>query len=302
MAIAMLVEEGTISLKDDIRKYIPEMPQFDDTITVGHLVHHTSGLRDWPGTLALAGWRMDDIISFDQILRMAFHQQDLNFKPGSEYSYSNTGYNLLARLVERVSGKSFREWTQEHIFSPLGMNHTHFHDEYSEVVPGKAYGYSRGGDGKHNAVANGLTALGSSSLFTSINDMARWVVNFETHLVGGTAVWDRMLQREALNNGDPNSYAFGLVIGTHRGLKTVSHSGGWAAFSTFVLHFPGEAFSVVVLMNHGSLSPGKTAYSIADLYLSAEMDARKPAGKEIRPDNHKPLEVPVAVLNSYTRS
>src|SRR3546814_7958480 len=99
---------------------------------------------------------------------MAFHQQDLNFKPGSEYSYSNTGYNLLARLVERVSGKSFREWTQEHIFSPLGMNHTHFHDEYSEVVPGKAYGYSRGGDGKHNAVANGLTALGSSSLFTSI--------------------------------------------------------------------------------------------------------------------------------------
>src|SRR3546814_11007776 len=94
------------------------MPQFDDTITVGHLVHHTSGLRDWPGTLALAGWRMDDIISFDQILRMAFHQQDLNFKPGSEYSYSNTGYNLLARLVERVSGKSFREWTQENIFSP----------------------------------------------------------------------------------------------------------------------------------------------------------------------------------------
>src|SRR3546814_18298221 len=100
-------------------------------------------------------------------------------------------------------------------------------------------------------------------------------------------------------NGDPNSYAFGLVIGTHRGLKTVSHSGGWAAFSTFVLHFPGEAFSVVVLMNHGSLSPGKTAYSIADLYLSAAMDARKPAGTEIRPDNHTPLEVPAAVLNRY---
>src|SRR3546814_17793435 len=95
---------------------------------------------------------MDDIISFDQILRMAFHQQDLNFKPGSEYSYSNTGYNLLARLVERVSGKSFREWTQEHIFSPLGMNHTHFHDEYSEVVPGKAYGYSRGGRSEERRV------------------------------------------------------------------------------------------------------------------------------------------------------
>src|SRR3546814_8148509 len=103
------------------------------------------------------------------------------------------------------------------------MNHTHFHDEYSEVVPGKAYGYSRGGDGKHNAVANGLTALGSSSLFTSINDMARWVVNFETHLVGGTAVWDRMLQREALNNGDPNSYAFGLVIGSEEHTLNSSH-------------------------------------------------------------------------------
>ncbi|UCF16683.1 MAG: beta-lactamase family protein, partial [Phycisphaerales bacterium] len=143
LAVCILVEQGKISLEDDIRKYIPELPDFGHKITIEHLVHHTSGLRDWPATLALAGWRLDDVISFDQILRMAFKQQDLNFVPGSEYSYSNTGYNILVEMAQRVTSQTFRQWTEDNIFRPLGMAHTHFHDDHTEVVANKAYGYSR---------------------------------------------------------------------------------------------------------------------------------------------------------------
>ncbi|WP_158640526.1 serine hydrolase domain-containing protein [Anseongella ginsenosidimutans] len=282
MAISMLVEEGRISLEDDIRKYIPELPDFGHTITVGHLVHHTSGIRDWPGTLALAGSRMDDVITFEQILNMAYHQQGLNFPPGSEYTYSNTGYNLLAELVARVSGKTFREWTHERIFQPLGMKSTHFHDDPSEMVPGKAYGYHRQGNGKFLAIHNGLTALGSSSLYTSIDDLAKWVMNFSEPEVGGKRVIERMFRQGSLNNGKQISYAFGLVAGQYRGLKILDHSGSWASFNTFLLHFPEQGFSVVVLMNYSPANPGRLAYNIADLYLDGQLEPQKTPVKQER--------------------
>lgn len=168
MAVAMLAEGGKISLDDDIRKYIPELPDFGHKITISHLVHHTSGLRDWPGALSVAGWRMDDVISFEQILTMAYRQRDLNFTPGSEYAYSNTGYNVLVEMMQRVTGKSFREWTDTHLFAPLGMHDTHFHDDHREVVVNKAYGYEQAGPGSFRALHDGLTALGSSSLYTPV--------------------------------------------------------------------------------------------------------------------------------------
>ncbi|HYH55459.1 MAG TPA: serine hydrolase domain-containing protein, partial [Anseongella sp.] len=298
MAVSMLVEKGAVSLEDDIRKYIPELPVFRHKITIAHLLHHTSGLRDWPGTLALAGWRMDDIISFDQILEMAFHQQDLNFVPGSEQLYSNTGYNLLAELVQRVSGQTFREWTDTHIFSPLGMTGTHFQDNHAEVVPAKAYGYARGRNGKYEAVPNGLTALGSSSLFTSIDDLAKWVRNFEDPKVGGKAVIERMQQQGVLNNGKQISYAFGLDIGEYRGLKTLGHSGGWAAFSTYLLHFPAQRFSVVVLMNHSPANPGQAAYHIADIYLAGELQTQRQAA--VKEEDQPSVDLPVSLLDEYT--
>ncbi|MFS8617988.1 MAG: serine hydrolase [Solitalea sp.] len=299
MAIAMLEEEGKLSLQDEVQKYIPEFPDFGKPVTIGHLVHHTAGLRDWPATLALAGWRMDDVISLEQILNMAFHQQDLNFEPGAEYSYSNTGYNLLAEIVQRVSGDSFREWTDKHIFKPLGMNNSHFQDNHSEVVPHKAYGYSRAGRGVYQAIPNGLTALGSSSLFTSIDDLAKWVINFETHRVGGKAVWDRMLQRGKLNNGKRISYAYGLVVGTHRGLRTVNHSGGWAGFNTFLLHYPEQNFSVVVLKNHNWGDVSKVAHDIAGIYLEEEMKPERPSADAEEAADPEEVTVPEKLLASY---
>ena len=298
MAVSILVEQEKISLEDDIRKYIPELHDFGHTITIDHLVHHTSGLRDWPATLALAGWRLDDVISFDQILHMAFKQQDLNFVPGSEYSYSNTGYNLLVELIQRVTGQTFRQWTDENIFQPLGMTDTHFHDDHTEVVANKAYGYSRDDEGQYHAVPDNLTALGSSSLYTTIDDLARWAINLDGPKVGGSEVIERMLQRGTLNDGKLLEYAFGLRIDQYRGVKTISHGGSWAAFLTCLVYFPDQHFSVVVLMNYSPSNANKAAYDIVDIYLADEL---KPVHKDNAKEkpSTKAIEVPIEVLDEY---
>ena len=296
-AISLLIEQGKISLEDDIRQYIPELADFGHTITIGHLIHHTSGLRDWPGTLSLAGLRMDDVISFSQILTMAFNQKELNFIPGAEYSYSNTGYNLLAELVQRVTGESFREWTDINIFQPLGMTDTHFHDDHTEIVTNKAYGYFHGGDNMFHATPNNLTALGSSSLYTTIDDLAKWVMNLDNSKVGGKSVIDRMLQQGMLNNGEQISYAFGLSIDDYQGIKRISHSGGWASFSTYLAYFPEYNFSVVVLNNFPT-NPYEAAHDIADIYLA---DKLEPQNKENNQDEQvaETVNVPIQVLDEY---
>lgn len=271
LAVAMLVEQGRIQLDDDIREYIPELPDFGRPITIDHLLHHTSGLRDWPATLAVAGWRMDDVIAFDQILTMAYNQESLNFVPGSEYTYSNTGYNLLAELVARVTGQTFREWTDEHLFRPLGMANTHFRDDHNEVIPDRAYGYARRGDSGYMRVPDNLTALGSSSLFSTVDDLTKWVLNFDDPSVGGPAAIELMRTRGVLDDGSEISYAFGLSHGKHRGLPTVSHSGSWASFTSHVVHFPEQRFGVIVLANNGSINASRAAYDVADIFLEAEL-------------------------------
>lgn len=273
LAVAMLVEQGKVSITDDIRKHIPEMPDFGRTITVGHLVHHTSGLRDWPGTLALSGWRMDDVISFDQILTMAFNQRTLNFDPGSEYMYSNTGYNLLAELVRRVTGKSFREWTDEHLFKPSGMTRSHFRHDHTELFPDRVLGYSRSQDGTWRTTPNNLMALGSSSLFSTAEDLAKWLANFDDARVGGAPAMARTRTTTPLNDGSPNNYAFGLSVGEYRGQPTVSHTGSWASFSTVVLHFPAQQTGIVVLANT-PFNASAAAQRIADIYLDSSLGPR----------------------------
>lgn len=291
-ALAMLAEQGALSLDDDVRTYLPEMPDFGKTITLRHLVHHTSGLRDWPGTLAMAGWEMEDVISFEQILTMVRYQQDLNFEPGAEYSYSNTGYNLLAEVVTRVTGQSFRAWTDAHLFKPLGMTHTHFHDDHEEVVKNRAYAYTPARDG-FKRVGNGLTALGSSSLFTTIDDLMRWVQNFREPRVGGPAVLEQVHQQGVLNDGAVISYAFGQSIDTYRGLKTVAHSGSWAGFQTRLVRFPDQDFAVIVLSNASNVNPTGKAWQVADLYLADQMEP-VPSTAPLTP-----VTVDPAVLDEY---
>ena len=266
-AIALLEADGLLSLDDDVRKYLPELHDFGRTITVRHLVHHTSGIRDWPGTLRIGGWSYQDVLSFDQILRMAFQQRELNFEPGSAYAYSNTGYNLLAEIVRRVSGQSFREFTDARIFRPLGMHDSHFHDDHTMIVPNRAESYTRGRDGACRNVPNNLTALGSSSLFTTVDDLGRWVINFDSATVGGAGVVGRTHARGVLNSGDTIAYAFGQSIGTYRGARVVSHTGSWAGYRTVLQRYPDNDFAVVILANTSDMNTNVLGQRIADIYL-----------------------------------
>lgn len=267
-AIVTLSHQGKLSIDDDIRTHLPDLPDFGNTITIRHLLHHTSGLRDWVQSLSIAGDLMDDVISFKHILKMVRHQKALNFEPGAEYLYSNTGYNLLAEIVERGTGDSFREWTDTHIFKPLGMIHSHFHDDYEMILKNRAYSYQAVENGGFKHAVNNTTALGSSSLYSTVEDLAKWILNLETARIGGQTVIAEMHQRGVLNNGEQISYAFGLNIGEYRGLKTVGHGGSWRGFRSHLIHFPDQKFGVVILCNLDTFNPLRLAEQVADIYLA----------------------------------
>jgi CubicO group peptidase (beta-lactamase class C family) len=271
MAIALLEADGRLSLDDDVRRWIPELPDFGSPILIRHLVHHTSGIRDWPQTLRMAGWDYQDVLSFDQILRMAYNQRALNFPPGSAYAYSNTGYNLLAEIVQRVTGESYGGWTKANIFRPLGMLDTGFDDDAMRVVPGRADSYSPAGGSGWRRVSNSLTALASSSLHTTVEDLARWVANFESGSVGGGAVLTRMHERGMLTAGDTIPYAFGQSRGTFRGLATWTHTGSWAGFRAVLQRIPDEEFAVIILANTSDMNPSALGAEIASLWLGDRM-------------------------------
>ncbi len=273
-ALALLEADGLLGWDDPVHRHLPELPDFGHEITLRHLVHHTSGIRDWPGTLAMAGWDFQDVMSFDQILRMAFRQTELNAPPGEEYNYSNTGYNLLAEVVARVSGQSFRAFTDERIFRPLGMTRTHFHDDHTEVVRDRADSYrpAPGGAPGYRNVVNSLTALGSSSLFTTVEDLGRWIANFEGQKVGDARVFARMHERGILNDGDTIAYAGGQNHGRFRGSARWSHTGSWAGYRTVLLRHPDEGFAVVVLANRADANPTALANRITELYLGEGLD------------------------------
>jgi CubicO group peptidase (beta-lactamase class C family) len=299
LAVAMLIDQGKVRLTDDIRKYIPELADVGHTITVSHLLHHTSGLRDWPGTLGVAGWRMDDIISFDQILTLAYNQRTLNFVPGAEYTYSNTGYNLLAEMVARVTGRTFRAWTDSVFFRPLGMTSSQFRDDHTRVIPRRAHGYARQPDGSFRLSPNNLMALGSSSLFSTVDDLAKWVMNFDNPTVGGASAMRLLRTRGVLNDGSTIPYAFGLSHGEYRGQPTLAHSGGWASFSTYLVHFPQQRFGVIVLANSGIANVPRAAFDLADIYLEGVLGPRPAVAESAPRAGEPPVTVPANVLSRY---
>ena len=286
-AIATLLHEGKLSLDDDIRMYLPDVPDFGNRITIRHLLHHTSGLRDWVQSLVIAGDMMDDVISFKHILKMARHQKTLNFEPGTEFLYSNTGYNLLAEIVEKVTGDSFREWTDTHIFKPLAMTNTHFHDDYQMILKHRAYSYQTVENDRFKHAVNNTTALGSSSLCSTVEDLAKWILNFDDVRIGGQTVVEQMHQRGVLNNGEQINYAFGLNIGEYRTLRTVGHSGSWRGFRSHLMRFPDQKFGVVILCNLDTFNPLSLAEKVAGLYLA---DALAPVEASVSEKAAEPAE------------
>jgi len=291
-AVHLLAQDGKLGLDDDIRKYLPELHDFGHTITIRQLIHHTSGLRDQWNLLTLAGWRMEDVITESDVLRVVSGQKQLNFKPGKEHVYCNTGYTLLGIIVKRVSGKSLPAFTKERMFDPLGMKNTHFHDDYQALVKGRASSYQKGTDGAWRYVALSYSNVGATSLFTTVDDLALWDQNFYDGKVGGMALLAQMQVPGKLSSGVVLDYAGGLSIGKHRGVDAVQHSGGDAGFRSNILRFPKERLSVIIVSNAADMRPTRLAIAIADDYLGAAAEplpvaaaaAAKPAPVEVRLD------------------
>ena len=271
MCIALLSAEEKLSLDDDIRKYIPEMPDYGIPLTVRHLIHHTSGLRDY---LTLLGIMGTDFGAYheDDVLELIARQKELNFKPGEEYLYSNSGYFLLAVIVQRASRKSLRDYAEENIFKPLGMRNSRFHDDYTELIQNRAFGYFPGGKDKYRNFISTFDCVGSGGLFTSVEDLFLWDQNFYHYRVGGRDVIELMHTKGKLNNGQELDYAFALRISSYRGLKTVDHGGALGGYRSYVVRFPEQNFSVICLSNLSSINPAGLSQQIADIYLADEFE------------------------------
>jgi CubicO group peptidase (beta-lactamase class C family) len=269
-AILMLEEDGKLSIDDEVRKYIPELPDFGPRITLRHLLHHTSGIRDQWSLLGLAGWRLNrDLITDQDVLDILSRQRALNFPPNTEYLYSNSGFTLLAVTVKRVSGKSIRQFAEERVFAPLGMTHTFFRDNYGEIVKQQAYGYIPAGKSFDLRVPQ-FNTTGATSLLTTADDFAKWMANFDDPRVAPKVI-AKMQVPGRFNSGAPIDYAFGLVPGNLRGLPTISHAGADAGYRADFLRFPAQQLSLGCLCNLGSLNPRDLTRQVAEFYLGDQM-------------------------------
>jgi CubicO group peptidase (beta-lactamase class C family) len=299
-AITVLAHEGKLSLDDDIRQYLPELPAFGATITIRHLIHHTSGLRDQWFLLAMAGWRLDDVITQAHILKLVRSQRELNFRPGEEHRYSNTGYTLLAEIVERVSGKPFHEWTATHIFEPLGMTSTLFYDDHERIVKNRAYSYQPDGKGGFKKRVLSYANAGATSLLTTVEDLAKWARNFHEARLGGPAVIAHMHERGVLNHGDTLDYAFGLHVDGYAGLKRVGHAGSDAGYRAYFGRFPEQELAIIVLSNLASFNPVAMAMQVVDVYLADGSASEQPASKTTAvPAERKAIVLDPAMYDEY---
>ena len=267
MCIALLVQQGKLSLDDNIRKFTPEIPDYGAPITIRHLIHHTSGLRDFWDLIGQAGRRWDDAYNINDVIEAVTKQKDLNCKPGEKHIYSNSGYMLLAVIVQRATGKSLREYAEEQIFKPLGMRHTRFHDDHTSILRNRAFGYvpQNGNDFSVHSINNDL--VGAGGLWTTVEDLSLWDANFYTAKVGGRGLIQQIQTPGTVTDGTKIDYAFGLHIDEYKGLKRVRHGGVFAGYRAEMIRFPDKRFSVALLCNSSSIVPTKIANEIADIFL-----------------------------------
>jgi CubicO group peptidase (beta-lactamase class C family) len=266
-AINLLVAEGKLSLDDDVRKFVPEVPRYERPITLRHLLHHTSGLRDYLSLFGLAGLGDFPITNAD-FLQTLGRQRALNFSTGDYYSYTNSGYVLLSIVVERVTGKSLRAFAQERMFEPLGMSSTVFRDRNAMLIRGRAVAYSQSAGGWIHAVPH-FDVVGDGGLFSTVEDLASWERQLMEPRFGGAAWLALMDTRGRLTDGTILTYGAGVIHGTYRGETTVEHGGGFGGYSTYLLRFPRLRLSVAVLCNGGSAA-GPLAQRVASLYLGTD--------------------------------
>jgi CubicO group peptidase (beta-lactamase class C family) len=271
MAILLLAQENKLSLDDDVRKYLPELPDYGSIITIRHMLHHTSGLRNYDDLFDLQGIPEADLTTDRDAMELILRQRGVNFKAGEEFLYSDTNYFLMSQIVKRVTGQTLRQFGQDRIFGPLQMTSTHFHDDHTMIVPRRATGYAPHKGGGFEIDMSNFEQLGDGSVMTTVEDLSKWDQNFDHPAVGGADAIRQLTKPGTLNNGQPIPYAMGLFLDHYRGLNWIHHSGEWAGYRAALSRFPDQHFSTLVTCNCvGSMSPMMMAQRVADVYLAEE--------------------------------
>jgi len=311
MCILLMEEEGKLSLDDDIRKFLPEIPDYGIPITIRHLIHHTSGIRDYLTLWALSGRDYLDYIPKDAVYKLICRQRELNFKTGEQFLYSNSCYFLLAMIVEKASGVSLKEYAENKIFTPLGMNNSCFHDNVLDLIPNRAFGYNSRGDGQFGNMIMRFDLVGSGGVYSTVEDLYKWDQNFYHNVLGAgrQSLIDTMLTNGKFSNGKEVDYAFALTNKEYKGARVVEHGGALGGYRSQLIRFPDNSFSVALLSNLESFDPTGLAYRVVDNVLAKELgiegvpepEKRDEADvdEEVKPVERTEIEIDPDILERY---
>ncbi len=275
----LLEDEGLVDLDADIHAYIPELHDYDHKITIRHLLHHTSGLREYSSLMVMCDIEESDNWEKEEALQMICRQRGLDFVPGERYSYCNSGYFLCSVICERVSGKSLRKFADEKIFKPLKMNQTHFHDESTEVVKKRANGYSPAGQGQYRIDETGLDQVGDGGLYTTVHDFGIWTqALLDDSWKPG--LLKRMLSKFSLNDGEELDYRFGIDESSYRSYRTLSHGGAWVGYRSQMWMLPEEGWVFLCFANRSNFNPQRVIRQVSeviahDLFKDAPQQDRR---------------------------
>ncbi|MBW6537559.1 MAG: beta-lactamase family protein [Mariniphaga sp.] len=279
--IILLAEQGKLNLNDNLKGFFPDFPDYAEEITLRHLLNHTSGIRDYLQLAYLKGLGDDDYYTDDNVMEWLVNQSDLNFKPGEEYLYSNSGYWLLGQIVKKVSGMNMADFAMKEIFEPLEMSSTHFHNDHTRIVKNRATGYAIIENGNFKISMTTLGMIGDGGIFTTINDIKKWDDAFYSSNVLSKTFWEEMTKQGVLNNGDIIAYASGLMIGEYNGLKTIRHGGAFVGYRADILRFPEEQLTIVLFANRSDANPTLKANQVADVLLKGRFSETS------KPENDK---------------
>lgn len=275
-SILLLAQDGKLSLSDDVHKYIPELPDYGHLITIDNLLRHTSGLRDYDGLLYLAGHYFEDYTDDDDALSVIVAQKALNFTPGSQFSYSNTGFFLASVIVKRVSGQTLAQFAKARLFDPLGMTVSHYRDDHTAILKNRAVGYDPADKGGFKIDMSDWDQLGDGAVNTNVLEMARWDANFSDPKVGGQALVDGLGDPGKLDNGKPSGYGRGQFLDTYRGLRRIHHGGAWAGYRAMIMRFPDQQLSIGMTCNVSNANTQGRAERVADVVLAGAFTQAPP--------------------------
>lgn len=296
-ALALLASRGKLSLSDDVRKHIPELKDFGRTITVRHLLTHTTGYREFINTLIIEGRQVleGDYIASDEVIKVINRQPALQNEPGAEFNYNNSAFALATIVAERVTGRPFAEWMRDEVFLPLGMTKTWVRANPGQVIPGRSAGYIPG-EGGFREVRDLHGSAGAGGIYTTPGDVAKWMHNLKTGELGGPAVIKELSTSFVLNDGKPSNYGYGLFLDTNRGLRRWQHGGNDIAHSSTFVYYPDLDAGYVVFSNYQGV-PGGIAGVVADAFFGQHMTM--PPRATASATAASGVDVPAATLRRY---